>query len=215
MRRAWLVVAALATACRRDAAQPDVDASRAAARPKLVSPLPSAVPPVSASSHARGIAPLVARSAPGADKEHAAWDILAGRRPAGELPVESYDPNLRIAPMGERDPSGPPLQIVEVSLDLSPGLPLEEFKRRAPRRAQRFQSCFEEALHDDPWLEGDVAVSSDVERHGGADNVKAVGRSAATAQLAACVARAATAGFPPGHEGHAEAVYSFKRGPVQ
>ena len=197
MRAVALVLCGALTACARTAPVPDPAEASSPAGSSRVSPLPSALPAVSASSQVSDVAPRVARSAPREAQERAAWEILAGRRPAAELPIESYDPALRAPPTGERDLGAAVPEVREVAIDAGPGLPPEVVRRISRQSFGRYRLCYENALRGNPGLEGTVITTFVIDLKGTVLDVKTVGGTPAMAELDACIARAlSTLSFP-------------------
>lgn len=181
-----------------------------------MSPLPSALPPLAPSSVVSDVAPRVARSAPRDAQERAAWDLLAGRRPAADLPVESYEPSLRAPPTGERDLSSPVPQVRDVAMDVSPGLPPEVVRRILRQNFGRLRLCYENSLRNEPSLEGDVVTSFAIDAKGAVGDVTTVGGTLAKARMGACVATAMRSLSFPEPEGQrrvtVKLTHSFKLG---
>lgn len=215
MRYGSLVVVVALTGCQRDVPTYDPAISPPpAVKSVRTSPLPSALPPLTSSSPVSDVAPRVARSASKEERERAAWDILAGRKPAADLPVESYDPTLRAPPVGERDASVPVPQVREAAIDVSAGLPPEVVRRILRQNFGRLRLCYENTLRTDPSTEGDVVSTWTIDAKGTMVDLKSDGGSLAKTPLGTCVLGALRSVAFPEPEGaksvHVRVTHAFR-----
>lgn len=194
--RAWLSVLLLA-ACGAERPTPDAAIVDAPAGSVRVSPLPSALPALSASSAPPAPPGWVSRATPRAEQERIAWELLSGRRPASDVPVESYDPSLRAPPTGDRDLSAPVPQVREMSIEVTPGLPKEVVRRIVRQSFGRLRLCYERALVTDPALDGEIVTSLTIDASGAVSAASHSGGTAHGPSLGPCVASALrAASFP-------------------
>ena len=186
-----------------------------------VAPPPSADIPTAASTPTTSSAPrskasLPSPDAPPAEREAAALRVLRGEAEAKGLPIEATDNGFPLDPT-LRDKIAPrarPPQVKMGATRVNGKLPPEVIQRIVRQNFGRFRLCYEEALKNDPALEGKVEVHFTIKADGSVANAKESGSTIQDATMKSCVTRAFDKlSFPSPEGGVVDVVYPINFSP--